>query len=254
MGKILFRKTILITGGTGALGTCFVRRAVREGASIFFTFHRNETQKQILTSEGARGFQLDLSDPRQIDTFVDEMRGRIKKLDVLIHNAAAVRDKLLYQMDENDWDDIININLKSPCLLTRKLLPFFETNRPPSCPPNARLSAGKIFMLISRAAFEGGAGMSNYAAAKAGLAGLTKSLARELGERRILVNAVNPGFMRSAMTQGLSPEIIGRNLEAAALKNYSDPDEVAEFLIYLCSDKVTQVTGQIFHFESRQTQ
>lgn len=110
----------------------------------------------------------------------------------------------------------------------------------------------KILFITSRAAVVGSFGISNYAAAKAGLIGLAKSLALELGKKNILVNAVNPGFMKSRMTENLPEEVLQKNLEASPVGRYSDPEEVADFLVYLSSDAMTQVTGQVLHFESRQ--
>ena len=106
-------------------------------------------------------------------------------------------------------------------------------------------------MLISRAANLGAYGASNYSAAKAALVGLVKSLAQEWGPEGILVNAVNPGFMLSRMTENLAEEYLEKNRKASPLSQYSDPEEVARFMLYLCSDAMTQVTGQVFHFESR---
>lgn len=106
---------------------------------------------------------------------------------------------------------------------------------------------------MSRVGLQGGYGVSNYAASKAGLIAFTKSLAQEIGRRNILVNAINPGFMKSGMTEGLPSAVIERNLKESLIGNYSNPEEVADFMVYLCSDKMKQVNGQILHFESRRT-
>ncbi|HXV28176.1 MAG TPA: SDR family oxidoreductase, partial [bacterium] len=158
----------------------------------------------------------------------------------VIHNAACVRDHTVQNLSDEDWDKVLTVNLKAPYYLTKKILPLLFKRR-----------MSKIFMLISRMAVSGGFGASNYAAAKAGLIGLTKSLAAELARKNILVNAVNPGFMLSAMTEALPEEVRKRNQDASYLGRFSDPEEVAGFLVYLCSDAMTQVTGQILHFESR---
>lgn len=233
-------KTILITGGTSRLGECFVREALRLGAAVCFTWANAEAKAAELEKAGARGYRLDLADMRAIDAFADAFRKRASgPLHGLIHNAAAVSDKLLRDMEEADWDRVMAVDLKAPFYLTQKLLPLLS-------PGSAR-----VLMLISRAAHLGAYGASNYAAAKAGLVALVKSLAQELGPSGVLVNAVNPGFMLSGMTAGLAQEYLDRNREASPLEKFSDPEEVARFLAYLCSDAVTQVTGQVFHFESR---
>lgn len=235
-------KTILITGGTSTLGGAFVRRAREAGASVFFTFFQNESRAKELESLGAHGFRLNLADPAAIDTFQKEFRSQVKILHVLIHNAAVTRDATIQNMTESEWDETLTVNLKAPYLLTKKLLaPLFKTQ--PS----------KIFFVTSRGASQGIFGASNYAASKAGLVAMAKSLAQELGRKEILVNCVNPGFMKSKMTGNLPPVVWERNQKESALGKISDPDEAARFLVYLSSDQMTQVTGQTFHFESRKT-
>lgn len=145
-------------------------------------------------------------------------------------------------MTEEEWDEVLNANLKAPYLLTQKLLPLLFKARP-----------SKIFFIVSRAALQGIFGAANYSASKAGLVALAKSLAQELGRKEILVNCVNPGFMKSRMTESLPPEVIEKNINESALRRLSNPEEVADFLVYLSSDKMTQVTGQVFHYESRKT-
>lgn len=240
MSEILAGKNILITGGTSVLGSAFVRRAREAGASVFFTFDRNEEGAKALSKAGAEGFRLDLSGGDAIDLFQKEFRSKVKTLDVLIHNAALTRDATIQNMDEAAWDKVLAVNLKAPYLLTKKLLPLLFKAQP-----------SKIFFIVSRAALQGIFGAANYAASKAGLVALAKSLAQELGRKEILVNCVNPGFMKSRMTESLPPEIFEKNRRESALGRISDPEEVADFLVYLSSDHMTQVSGQVFHFESR---
>lgn len=233
-------KTILITGGTSKLGRAFVVKALAQGARVFFTYHKASDLAAELERGGARGIALDLADGRAIDAFVDAFSKETEQLDCLIHNAAATADSLIEKMSENAWDEVLNVNLKAPFYLTRKLLPLLMRRKP-----------SKIFTLVSRAGLSGLAGAANYAAAKGGLIAMTKTLAKELGRKKILVNAVNPGFMRSAMTGKVPQSVLDRNLEDSPLKAFSDPEEVADFLVYLASDQMRQVTGQVFHFESR---
>ena len=233
-------KAILITGGTSRLGQAFVRKAIGRGACVFFTYFKSFTTAQELEKCGAKGFLLDLANARDIDVFAETIKGKIEQLDVLIHNAAATADSLIEKMSEKEWDDILRVNLKAPFYLTQKLLPLLLMKKP-----------SKVFTLVSRAGLSGLAGAANYAAAKGGLIAMTKTLARELGRKKILVNAVNPGFMQSSMTAEVPQEVLQRNLEDSPLKTFSDPEEVADFLLYLSSDQMRQVTGQVFHFESR---
>ena len=240
---VLANKKILITGGTSELGRHFVEKALAAGARVYFTSFQNRETFCALEARGAAGFVLDLADMREIESFVKTLKEKEKTLDIVIHNAAAIRDHTIQNLSEEEWDYVMTVDLKAPYYLTKKLLPFLFKAE----------GAKKIFMITSRAAVAGGFGISNYAAAKAGLIGLAKSLAQELGKKNILVNAVNPGFMPSKMTHDLPPDVIQQNLEASPLGQYSSPAEVADFLLFLCSDQMMQVTGQIFHFEGRKT-
>lgn len=242
MQKSLQNKTILITGGTSELGQAFVMKALEQGAQVCFTYFQNEARAHELKEKGAAAFLLNLADTKAIDEFSKNFKTQIGNLDILIHNAAAVRDHTIQNLTEEEWDHVMSVDLKAPFYLTKQMLRLLFKEGP---------APKKIFMLTSRAAVMGGIGISNYAAAKAGLIGLMKSMAQEIGKKNILVNAVNPGFMNSQMTKDLPPEVIQRNTEASPLGRISNPEEVADFLVYLCSDQMTQVTGQVLHFESR---
>ena len=240
MELLLKDKILLITGGTSLLGQKVIRQAILQGARVFFTYFRSTSVAAELEQTGAQGFVLDLADSKAIERFANAFRENVEQLDVLIHNAAATADALIEKMSENEWDNVLRVNLKAPFYLTQKLLPLLMRKTP-----------SKIFMLVSRAGLSGLAGAANYAASKGGLIAMTKTLARELGRKKILVNAINPGFMRSSMTSKVPDVVLERNLEESPLKVFSDPQEVAEFLVYLSSDQMRQVTGQVFHFESR---
>jgi len=233
-------KIILITGGTSRLGQAFIHKAVQHGARVFFTYFKALEAAKELGKIGAEGFPLDLTDAKAIDAFAAMFKEKVEALDVLIHNAAATANALIEKMSESEWDEVLRVNLKAPFYLTQKILPLLLMKKP-----------SKVFTLVSRAGLSGLAGAANYAASKGGLIAMTKTLAKELGRKKILVNAINPGFMESAMTESIPQEITLRNLEESPLKTFSDPDEVAEFLLFLSSDRMRQVTGQVFHFESR---
>jgi 3-oxoacyl-[acyl-carrier protein] reductase len=233
-------KTILITGGTSRLGQAFVRKAAGHGARVLFTFFKSSEVAKELEQCGAQGFCLDLTDIGAMDIFVSAFREKLEQLDVLIHNAAATADAYIEKMSEQQWDDVLRVNLKAPFYLTQKLLPLLLRKTP-----------SKVFMLVSRAGLSGLSGAANYAASKGGLIAMTKTLAKELGRKKILVNAVNPGFMQSSITAEVPQKILQKNLEESPLKTFSDPEEVADFLLFLSSDRMRQVTGQVFHFESR---
>jgi len=240
LDTLLKGKTILITGGTSELGQPLVRKALEQDARVFFTYFLDEETAGQLRLLGAEGESVDLSSVQAMDAYVTALRGKTEQLDVLIHNAATTADALIEKMSEAQWDRVINVNLKAPFYLTRLLLPLL-----------LRSPRAKIFTMISRAGLNGLEGAANYAASKGGLIAMTKTLAKELGRKKILVNAVNPGFMRSSMTESVPEAVVQKNLKMSPLKSFTDPSEVADFLIYLSSDLMRQVTGQVFHFESR---
>jgi 3-oxoacyl-[acyl-carrier protein] reductase len=239
-------KKIFITGGTSRLGQAFVQHALREGAHVFFSYFKAQPIAEQLSCLGARAYALDLNNSASYSTLARELEKDAGHLDALIHNAASVRDATLQMMTETDWDEVLNADLKAPFLLTQKLLPLLTSRREP-----ATVEPAKILFLTSRAAFRGSFGAANYAAAKAGLIGLVKSLALELASVPVLVNAVNPGFMISGMTENLPEPVKEIQRKASALERFSNPEEVADFLTYLVSDRMTQVTGQVLHWDSR---
>jgi len=233
-------KTILITGGTGVLGQAFVRKAISAGARVLFTYLKSAEKARELEAAGSEGSVLDLADTRAIEEFAAGVEKKTGRLDVLIHNAVATADALIERMSEEQWDKVLKVDLKAPFYLTKRLLPLLLRSAP-----------SKVFHIVSIAGLNGLAGAANYAAAKGGLIAMTKTLAKELGRKKILVNAVNPGFMRSSITEKVPEEILQKNLAISPLKAFSDPSEVADFLVFLSSDRMRQVTGQVFHFESR---
>ncbi len=233
-------KLILITGGTSALGHIFVKRALEEGATIFFTYHQNAEEAKRLQALGAKGFQVDLSKRSEIDQLKKEIQSLTRELDAIVHNAAIVKDHTVQNLSEEEWDETLSIDLGAVYYLTKRFLSFLFKKR-----------GSKVLNIISRVGLRGGFGQANYAAAKGGLIALTKTLAQELGRKEILVNALNPGFMKSHMTESIPMDAFKRNVEESVLEHISDPREVSDFMIYLLSDRFHHVSGQIFHFDSR---
>jgi len=237
---LLKEKTILITGGTSQLGQSFVRKALEQGAKVFFTYFRNKDFAEQLQKLGAKGYPCDLANINSIHEFVAVFRKDAEQLDVLIHNAAMTADTTIEKMSEQEWDAVMKVNLKAPFYLTKQLLPLLF-----------KVTPSKVFMVVSRAGLSGLYGAANYAASKGGLIAMAKTLAKELGRKKVLVNAVNPGFMCSGMTVHVPDKVLQKNIEESPLKTFSGPEEVAGFLVYLSSGLMRQVTGQVFHFESR---
>lgn len=268
MDVTLSGKHIFITGGTSVLGRIFIKRALEEGASIYFTYHESQKIAEELKKRGAIGFQIDLSNHTQIDQLKEDLQTHTRELDGLIHNAAFVKDHTIQNLSEEEWDKVLSVDLDGVYYLTKKFLSFLF-----------KKPGTKILNLISRVGLHGGFGQANYAAAKGGLIALTKTLAQELGKKQILVNALNPGFMipppvfgpkghlplegppsaektgggMKSMTESLPDKVIQRNIEESVLDKISDPRAVSDFMIYLLSDRFQNVSGQIFHFDSRRT-
>jgi 3-oxoacyl-[acyl-carrier protein] reductase len=250
LNHLLSGKNILITGGTSALGSAFVRAAVRRGGHVFFTYFRNRKEALRLTRLGARGFELDLSDQGATRRMVLEFKRKVTRLDILIHNAAVPDNCSFLNLPDQTWERLMTVNWEAPVLLIRRLRPLLAKTAAGARKKKTGQPA-KIFVIVSRVAITGGAGLACYSAAKAGLMGLVKSLARQWGRKGILVNAVNPGFMISRMTRQAGAKTLAKNRQDSVLGRMSEPSEAADFLVYLCSDRMSQVSGQVFHYESR---
>jgi len=196
------------------------------------------TAQSIADETGAKtlGLRLDLSDPPSIDEAFKEIETAFGGVDVLINNAGITRDKLFLRMSEQDWEEVIRVNLTGTFLVTKRAVKKMIKQR-----------WGRIVNLTSVVAFTGNAGQTNYAASKAGLVGFTKSLAKELAPRNVLVNAVAPGFIETDMTAGLPEELKKRYLEEIPLGRFGRPEEVAGAVLFLCSELASYVTGTVVH-------
>lgn len=236
----LGKKTILITGGSGTLGSHIVREALGSGAQVLFTYFQNEKASDALVAAGARAYKLHLADREKIKSLKKKIKEDVAHIDVLINNAVTVRDKTIVNLSEDEWDTVLDVALGGTVFLTKTFLPLLYKS-----------VQGKILNIVSHIGLHGAYGQANYAAAKGGLIAFTKSLARELGRKKILVNAINPGFMVSDITRDVPPMIRGDNKKKSCLGLYSDPQEAAQFILYLASDAVRTVSGQVFHFDSR---
>ena len=222
------------------LGQAFCRRALRDGAHVYFTYFQNTVAAASLEKEGARGFRLDFSNLNGIDPIKEEIKNSKGRVDILINNAGTTANGKLGSLSSADWGKVVEVNLSAVFRITRTLLPLLY-----------RSERGRVLNVASRLGVRGGAGASNYAAAKAGLIAFTRTLAMEVGRKGILVNALNPGFMISGMTKDVPEEIKQRHIKDSVLGQHADPEEVARFMMYLVSDQCQGVSGQVFNYDSR---
>ena len=237
---LLDNKTALVTGGSRGIGEAIVRKFAAEGAAVAFTFRssaaRAESIVRELTDAGGRvrAYQSDAADYQQAEQLVQQVLKDFDGLDVLVNNAGITQDNLILRMSEDQWDEVIRVNLKSVFNLTKQVVR-----------PMMRQRAGVIINMSSVVGIFGNAGQTNYAASKAGIIGFTKSIAKELGSRNIRCNAVAPGFIETDMTDRLDEKTKESFLASIPMKRLGTADEVAGVCVFLASGLGTYVNGQV---------
>lgn len=237
--NLLADKVVLITGGSRGIGAAIVRRFAEQGADVAFTYRSSADEAKALEAEliamgsKAKAYQSDASSYDQAEALAKEVLSDYGRIDVLINNAGITKDTLMLRMSEEQWDAVINTNLKSVFNLTKHCL-------------RAMLKArqGSIINMSSVVGVFGNAGQANYAASKAGIFGFTKSIAKEVGSRGIRCNAVAPGFIATEMTDELDEKVRDAFLNSIPLKRWGTPTEVADTCLYLASDLSKYVSGQ----------
>jgi 3-oxoacyl-[acyl-carrier protein] reductase len=230
----------LITGGSRGIGKAIVLALSDAGASVAFTYKSSEAAAKEFVSElQAKGkkaltFQSDASLSDQASKTVEKVITEYGRLDILVNNAGITKDGLLMRMSEEDWDSVLANNLKSVYNFTKAASRQMMLQR-----------SGKIINITSVAGLTGNAGQANYAASKAGIIGFTKSVAKELGSRNILVNAIAPGYVESDMTSKLSEQQKKSLTDLIPLKRTAQPHEVAAVVKFLASAEANYITGQV---------
>lgn len=237
---LLSGKTALITGGSRGIGEAIVMRYAAEGANVAFTYLSSEEKaKAIEHAASAYGvkviaYRSDASDYTQAETLVNKVLEDFGSVDVLINNAGITKDTLILRMSEEQWDQVMEVNLKSVFNMTKHVLKPMMKNK-----------AGSIINMSSVVGVFGNAGQANYAASKAGIIGFTKSVAKEVGSRNIRCNAIAPGFIETDMTHALTDEQKKAYTDNIPLKRLGSGDDVANACIYLGSDLSAYVSGQV---------
>ena len=227
----------LVTGASGGIGGAIARTLHAQGAHVVLSSTRAEALQDLATElgEGAHVCTADLSDPAAADALVAATEA-IGPLDILVNNAGLTRDGLALRMKDADWDQVLNVDLAAPFRLARAALRGMIRRR-----------AGRIIGIGSIVGSTGSAGQANYAAAKAGLVGMTKALAAEVGSRGITVNVVAPGYIQTPMTGALSAELTARMVKAIPLGRMGQPADVAAAVLFLASSEAGWITGSTLH-------
>lgn len=237
-------KTAVVTGASRGIGRAVALRLASEGAKVVVNYsgskEKAEAVAQEIRSNGGEAivFQANVSDAEQVKAMMDETIKQFGSIDFLINNAGITRDNLLMRMKEDEWDDVLSINLKGVFLCTKAVTRQMMRQR-----------AGRIINLASVVGIAGNAGQANYVAAKAGVIGLTKTTAKELAARNILVNAIAPGFITTDMTDELGEEMKEQLLSTIPLGSLGSADDIAGAVSFLLSDDAKYITGQTLNVD-----
>ena len=240
--KLLENKIVIVTGASRGIGKSIAEECVNQGATVIFTYLSSKEKAEALEVElsvnggVAKGYKSDASKFDEAQELVDNVVSEFGTVDVLINNAGITRDTLLMRMSEEQWDEVINTNLKSAFNLTKAVQR-----------PMLKARSGSIVNMSSVVGVKGNAGQANYAASKAGLIGFTKSVAAELGSRNIRCNAIAPGFIETEMTDALDQKVVQEWRNGIPLKRGGSPKDVANATVFLASEMSAYVTGQTIH-------
>ena len=229
-------KVALVTGGTRGIGRAIAQTLYAAGAKVAITGRDLDRATAAAAELGDRsiGLACEMTDAAQIEAAVAATEQRLGPIDILVNNAGLTRDQILLRMSESDWDAVLDANLKGAFLAIKAVTKGMMKRR-----------AGRIVNIASVVGLTGNKGQANYAASKAGLIGLSKSVAKEYASRNILVNCVAPGFIETDMTDGLPGEAKTALLQQIALGRLGKPEDVAGAVLYLASDLATYMTGQV---------
>ncbi|AEW85307.1 3-oxoacyl-[acyl-carrier-protein] reductase [Flavobacterium columnare NBRC 100251 = ATCC 23463] len=242
--KLLEGKVAIITGASRGIGKGIAEVFAKNGANVAFTYSSSAESALALENDlialgvKAKGYKSNAADFNEAQKLVEDVLAEFGTIDILINNAGVTKDNLLMRMSEEDFDAVININLKSVFNMTKVVQKTMLKNR-----------AGSIINMSSVVGVKGNAGQANYAASKAGMIGFTKSIALELGSRNIRCNAIAPGFIETEMTAKLNEDVVQGWRDTIPLKRGGKPEDIANACVFLASDMSTYVTGQVLNVD-----
>ena len=237
-------KAALVTGASRGIGRAIAIELAKEGANVAVNFAGSEAKAHAVVDEikalGVQAFavQGDVANPDDVQRIVKETADQFGSIDILVNNAGITRDNLLMRMKEEEWDAVINTNLKGVFLCTKAVTR-----------PMMKQRNGRIINISSIVGVSGNPGQANYVAAKAGVIGLTKTAAKELASRGITVNAVAPGFITTDMTDQLNEDLKAEMLKQIPLGKLGNPEDIAKTVVFLASDDSAYITGQTLHVD-----
>ncbi len=238
------KKIAFITGATRGIGKQIAITLAEAGYDIAINYRKENEElkntKQEIEQTGAKCLSLqgDVSNYDDCERIAKQIIEEYEKIDVLVNNAGIIKDTLLMRMKKEDFEDVINVNLVGTFNMTKNVIPYMMKNR-----------RGRIINISSVVGVSGNAGQANYAASKAGIIGFTKSLAKEVGSRNILVNSIAPGFIETAMTDVLKEEIKEEIAKTIPLKRMGKAQDVANVVKFLASEESSYITGQVIHVD-----
>ena len=238
--KLLENKVALITGGSRGIGKSIVEKFVSNGCNVAFTYNRSASEAKLIESNLSKkdlkikGYKSDASKFKEAELLANSVVKEFGKIDILVNNAGITKDNLLMRMSEDDFNQVLSVNLNSVFNMTKAVQREFLKNR-----------HGSIINISSVVGIKGNAGQSNYSASKAGIIGFTKSIALELGSRNIRSNVVAPGFIETEMTKNLSEDTLKSWYSSIPLKRGGKPSDIGNVCVFLGSDMSSYMTGQV---------